>query len=258
MVWRGSINSIKIFKPFSGGKSWILILRMILTDASRLSKHSSRLSTPPTWHQLTPVTPVSKLQTTMVPHHEKSIRTAQRTWQWASGVNLHSNCAKSLKGGKVKTLFTLWKAVNVAPVELFRSCRRLYRDARLHFLTQNLNDGVSMIVVLYWCGRVCCFASLRDSLVVKCKNCKQSRQINTFFVCICSISATSQLHTFLFSYMKLHHIPHQAYKPLHAKRDLNLDKSFITYVSVFFPPVSIISIMDECDHLINLIVLSVL
>lgn len=120
-----------------------------------------------------------------MPHHEKSIRTAQRTWQWASGINLHSNCAKSLNGGKVKTLFTLWKAVNVAPAELFRSCRRLYGDTQLHFPTPNLNDGVSLMVVLYWWGRVCRFAPLRDGLVVKCKNCKQS---NTFF-CVSAASA---------------------------------------------------------------------
>lgn len=151
-----------------------------------------------------------------MPHHEKSIRTAQRTWQWASGVNLHSNCAKSLNGGKVKTLFTLWKAVNVAPVELFRSCRRLDRDARLRFLTQNFNDGVSIMVVLYWWGRVCCFVSLRDSLVVKCKNCKQSRQINSFLV---YLQHQRQLTVAYFSFlMKLHHITHQAYKLLHVKR----------------------------------------
>lgn len=192
-----------------------------------------------------------------MPHHEKSIRTAQRTWQWAPGVNLHSNCAKSLNGGKVKTLFTLWKAVNVAPVELFCSCRRLYRDTQLHFLTQNLNDGVSVTIVLYWWGRVCCFVSLTDGLVVKCQNCKQSRQINTF-LCICSISAASQLHAFLFSYVKLHHISHQAYKPLHAKRTSIWVKALSPTFLFFFFPVSIISIMPDRNRLIDLIVLSVL
>lgn len=167
-----------------------------LADASHVSKHPSRLSTPtpapphgtgsPLWHRC----PNYRLQWE-VPHHEKSIRTAQRTWQWASGINLHSNCAKSLNGGKVKTLFTLRKAVNVAPVELFRSCRRLYRDTQLHFLTQNLNDGVSVMVVLYWWGRVCCFVRLTDGLVVKCKNCKQSRQMNTF----CASAASAPPHS---------------------------------------------------------------